>query len=304
MRLITSRVMELQQTVIAWIDRQPMTFAGWLGGVLCVGAIREILEIFGNTAAHVSTDFTVSFFIHFFMVFICIKLGIAACVACCTGSDVRRLIKILLFGLPIVWIAPAFNLLLTWGKGTPLSYIGGDPAPFLKSFFLFLTPWSLMAPGLVVELIVIVILAGLYGAHVRNSTVVALKTAAAVYCWLFFTLAFPGFLYILTHLGTPDILFDVFSPHFHDWFAKIFEGTVLDENRLDPMLQFLPSSRVQGIQFNYLSAQISYFEICVLGLWWFRNAFAAQFRAVMANARPERVAFFHPGGHQSGVCLD
>ena len=292
MKVSFSIVPALQKT-IDWIDRQHITIGEWLAGFFGIVVVRYMLEAFSNPS---SDGFVFSSaiptFVHYLTSFAWTQIGIGLIAVHYCGNH-RRIAKVILLGLPLIWLGPLLDLFFSGGKGVALGYLGTSPPLVIIHYLAFLTPWSIVPPGLRIELILIIALTGLYVWWCKKRMGTAIIASIAVYSWLFSLFALPSLIYAFANLTSAEHFFDVSSHGLVNEFLKqSLELSTLSRNIASPPYTLPAADTVFDVAYNYLMAQIFYIGLCVLAFLWFRRAHPKKFVAVLRNARPERVAFY------------
>ena len=203
-------------------------------------------------------------------------------------SDIKKISKVVLFLLPVMWLPPLMDLILSHGAGYPMAYI------FASGRALWMDFWTIggsslfggVTPGIKTEMVIILI--GL-AAYVFTKTKSVLRSIAAVvigYCIVFAWLAFPS---IMSLFGAAAGSQSATAP------AYFLVGQFAASHILGRLIQraeALSYAASVGTLFNAGISYIFYLLDLALFIGWallYRPNFLKEY---LRNCRPERATSF------------
>lgn len=268
------------------IEREPIKITGWVIGFIGILFVRFILEALSSptTTGVISADtFTL---VHYGLFFLSVVLGTTLIVGYIVKNYIGAL-KIMLLGLPIIWIAPIVDMVLSQGRGFKMTYIFDTHQKLLLDFFTFFGPNVTRGATYGIRIEIAFILMGI-GIYVWLKTRDVLRTFLAVllsYLLGFIFATLPGILFTITQ-GNGSLL-EVLT---------YFESTILNSNIFHNTLIEGSSSvsplRFFELGFNKLMSQLLFLISVFFGglLLWRINS--NKFLSVVRNIRPERINFY------------
>jgi len=169
--------------IISSIENQPISVSQWLVGFTGIVFIRFMLETLSSPSFSGFIPSDAPTLIHYFISFLTILLGLICIVRYFVKGN-GNLAKIALFGLPIIWLGPIIDLILSYGKGYPITYIFDGSRKLLLDFISFFGPQ--VSIGLRIELLVIIFSIGLYVWSIRKNKINTILAVLSSYIFLFF----------------------------------------------------------------------------------------------------------------------
>ena len=277
------------EKVLEKIKNQEMTISQWIIGFIGILFVRFIIEGLSSptTSGIISSDATT--IIHYGLFFTATALGLI-CIVGYFSKDYAGASKLVLFGLPIIWLAPIIDIILSAGVGYKMTYLFDTHQTILFDFLTFFGSQITRGAtiGIRIEIAIILCAIGWYIWHTRKSILQSIGGVLASYILIFILATIPGLLYTFSHLQNgPETLVTVL-----DYLQK----TVLDSNIAHNTLHdgeiFTSSIRFFELGFNKLLSQILFIIsfIFVSILFWKINP--KKFLSVVKNARPERTMFY------------
>jgi len=278
------------ELIFNWVDRQRISLREWVAAYIGIVFVRCAIEAYSSPpqSGFIAADFSTlaHFFISYFAVFLVVGLiGFRYC------GNAPRIWKILLFGFPIIWLSPCLDLLISGGMGYKINYIFRPPIIALYDFFLFLTPWSPVTPGLKIELSLIIVSCGLYVGKSRHSIRKGILASLQVYVALFLFFAIPSIIYVLAHHSADELASLKMTP-IETFFRDSISLSAINRNSLHPTVAFDAPNRGWEVGFNHLMVEIYCLCIWAFGAIWTYAVYPEKFRALARNARPARVCFY------------
>src|SRR3989338_8276887 len=125
--------------IIDDIRKQPMTIDQWILGFMGIFFVRYIFESLSSptTSGVIPSDpYTL---IHVGLFFLATTLGLI-CVIGYFSKDYVSTQKVILFGLPFIWLAPILDMIISAGHGYRMTYIFDTSRALLFDFLTFFGP--------------------------------------------------------------------------------------------------------------------------------------------------------------------
>jgi 4-hydroxybenzoate polyprenyltransferase len=146
------------------LENSRISFMGFLITFFCIVFMRNFLETFSDQDNLWTPVSSLAYFIHYPMFYLCLILALSIIFHSLTKEKIEKTAKIMLFFFPLVLLAPTLDLLLSRGHGYNMSYLFGDLPYLIRKFTTFSWGYSGRGatPGMQIELIVALLLAGCY----------------------------------------------------------------------------------------------------------------------------------------------
>jgi len=265
--------------IISSIENQPISVSQWLVGFTGIVFIRFMLETLSSPSFSGFIPSDAPTLIHYFISFLTILLGLICIVRYFVKGN-GNLAKIALFGLPIIWLGPIIDLILSYGKGYPITYIFDGSRKLLLDFISFFGPQ--VSIGLRIELLVIIFSIGLYVWSIRKNKINTILAVLSSYIFLFFIFSLPSIIYILNH-GYGNVM---------QFLSAIISESNIAYNTIDATLFYGSSVRAFELGFDKLLSQISFILSFIFISIWFWQTKKEKLFSIIKNSRPERVALY------------
>ncbi|HEY4508688.1 MAG TPA: UbiA family prenyltransferase [Candidatus Paceibacterota bacterium] len=273
--------------ILEEIENQKMTISQWVlgfSGILFVRFLFESLSSPTSTGIIPSDPYTL---VHYGLFFLSIIL-VTACIIGFITKNYEAGVKVILFGLPVIWLAPIIDILLSRGLGYKMTYIFDTHGKLLFDFLTFfgsnLTHGATY--GIRVEIILILAGVGWYLWLKTKNISKTLLGVIATYVLGFVMASLPGILYTFSHFHagtTIDVL-------------KFFENTVNGSNIFHNTLHdgnlSVSASRFFELGFDKLMSQILFIISFFFGALLLWKIDSKKFRAVIGNIRLERISSY------------
>lgn len=258
------------------LESQPISVSKWFLTFFSIVFVRNILEAVSSPRADGRLIDPISFFFHYPLFYLGALFAIALVLAAITREPLERVLKLGVFGLVVLWVAPIVDLTVTAGQGWTTAYLFSGPAGLLKAFATFFGPFLAQGITLGIRLGVAIGLVGTFA-------YVLLKTRR-------FSRAFVGAL--LTYI----VIFLFFVAPSLLAFAS---GSVGWSDGFQPILDaFRKATFASGhgsafdVQFSATMAQAYLVLASLLSLVVYANIRWQEFRAFIRNGRWLRVLHF------------
>ncbi|TSC70559.1 MAG: Uncharacterized protein CEO12_280 [Parcubacteria group bacterium Gr01-1014_46] len=281
--------MKMINKILDNIKNQEITIAGWVYsfiGILFVRFIFESLSSPSISGIIPSDPYTL---VHIGMYFLAVTLGTILIFGHFT-NDYKNSSKIILFGLPLLWLAPIIDILISKGEGFRMSYVFDSGRDLIFDFLTFFGPNLTQGATVGIRIGIALSLLGIgYLIWLKNNSWKrTLSGVFLIYLFVFFMAVLPGFVYTLTHLG--------YSPaqgtEIIDYLEKNILKSTISHNTLREGFSSVPTIRFLELGFDKLLSQILFILSSILGILLFWKIDRTKFWAVIKNSRPERINFY------------
>lgn len=259
---------------ITSLETAPMSVAGWIAGFIGVVWIRLLLETFSSLrpSGYLTTDFPT--LLHYTLFYIATIVVLILSTSTITHIPAIRMMRVSVFILPIVWIAPLTDL--AYG-GARMVYIFADtPQALFHDFSIY---FGGLTFGLRTELGILLLI---LGGYIYLKTKNIFKTFLSV---------FVGYIVLFVFCAMPSLLSFLMSvPGLLGVFSSI-QNSLISHNFLHTS-QTYSSYWKQELLFNAGMAQMFYLMLSISGIVFLYQAQKDSVIAVFRNIRPERVLHF------------
>jgi len=284
---------------IADIKSQTITINQWVLGFLGIIFVRFFFESFSSKPSDgiISSDpYTL---VHYLMFFLCVTLGSLIIIGYFT-KDYKNAPKILLFGLPVLWIAPILDLFISSGFGYKMTYVFDSGKQLFLNLFTFFGPVlnSGATYGMRFGIAIIIIGFGLYVWYSTRSKLRGFIGALCMYLLIFSIGSLPGILYTVSHPENGATT----KTEVMEYFKENILLSTISHNTLREGVNSVSDIRFVELGFNKLITQILFILSVIFGAIFFYKVSSLKFLAIIKNARPERVNFY-TASLFSGICF-
>ncbi|MDP2598669.1 MAG: UbiA family prenyltransferase [Candidatus Liptonbacteria bacterium] len=280
----------MAKKIIEAINNTKVTFSQWIAVFLGVIFVRILLENLSSPSWTGIIASDAPTIVHYYLFFLGVTLSLIL-ILNFIGKKAIEMEKIALFVLPLTWIAPIIDLVISRGQGFTMGYPFQDSLSGLGGMFAaFFGPTlsSGITPGIKNEIFALMYGSALFVFLSTKKIWRAIAAYFATYAVIFWWGAFPSIIKIA-----------------HDWFvanpvirttAQFFtestSASIIARNFLHPTLH-LSYLRNAEMLFNGAISQIYFLTIFLLfALYIFlehRNVGVA----VLRNSRPRRLAYYY-----------
>jgi 4-hydroxybenzoate polyprenyltransferase len=281
------------------IEKTEVTFSNWLISFISILFIRFLFELLSSPTRHGVIFFNPITLVHYTLFWTTLTLGMLLIIGH-TTKDFLTSSKIALFGLPIIWLAPILDIIISGGKGFIQSYIFDNGYKIIINFLTFFGPnlESGATYGIRIEMIIVLIGIYLYLKYKKIPRKDNFYTIFKIYTWGFILASWPGILYTISHITSPiGLMPDIHSPKsilpdIYNFFAKTIFTSNISHNTLFEGISSVSSSRFFELGFDKLSSQILFLISTILIGIVLIKIHRNKFIAVVKNIRPERVGSY------------
>lgn len=271
-------------------DTGKHTIAGWIAGFTVIVMLRSFLEMF-STPPHTGFIASDSQRVHYFLFFLATILLITLTISIFTKQRGGRVINLALYGLPIIFLAPIIDIVISFFGGFyRMGYLFDTHTQLVLDFLTFFGPLSPygITQGIRAEVFIILFVIGWYVWMRRKEFLVTIGAVVTSYALIFIMLALPGFMYTLSHPSQKNVS-QIFVSNFME--ESIVDSNI-PANLLHSSLAYGSHARLLVVGFSAIMSQLFFITIFVLGILWFWYAYKKTLVIVLMNSRIERVLFY------------
>jgi len=269
-------------------ERAEISIPQWMVGFAGVVFIRFFLESISNPSWSGIVASDAGTLMHYGIFYLATALGLMCIVGFFAKGWAEA--RLVLFGLPIIWLAPILDFLFSAGRGARMAYLFDAPRELVRNFLTYFSFSSGITSGIRIEVLIVLFFIGYYVWIKRRSIVRALGAVFASYLFIFILLSLPSFIYLA---ASPFVGAAATSGlEVVNYIQKSIDGSLIPQNMIHGMLSIKTYSRAFELGFNKFISQFLYLaSIFLLGFWFWKTK-REKFIAVIKNSRPERLAFF------------
>lgn len=271
------------------IQSQKISIAEWVSGFVGIIFIRFLLEFFSNKSSYggsITSDG--STLVHYGLFYISAVFGLTL-ITWFFSNKKSGIEKLLLFGLPIIWLAPMIDIIFSRGNGLVMTYLLDNGSQIFINFLTFFGPNLDRGATIGIRLEILLILSGIgfYIWKVRKEIFPAIFAIVLSYIFLFSIFSIPGVLYTVSHN---------IQNHGQLETIKFMERSIVNSNInyniQDGMISYKSYQVFLEFGFNKLMSQVFFITaLFTVSLWFWKNE-KEKLKIVIKNSRPERVIFY------------
>ncbi len=275
--------------ILDTIRNQEVSITEWIYGFVGILFVRFIFESISSPSSSGIIPSDPYTLVHYSLYFLAVTLGTILIYGHIT-SDYKNSSKIILFGLPLIWLAPIIDVFVSGGVGFRMSYIFDTGSKLLFDFVTFFGPTLTKGAtvgiriGIAVSLITIGYLMWI---QTKNKAKTILGVVF-IYIFVFIMATLPGIIYTLSNPSpTPVETSEVIS-----FFEKNILRSTISHNTLREGFLSVSTTRFFELGFDKLMSQILFIISIFIGglLFWRINK--EKFLSIIRNSRPERINFY------------
>jgi len=258
----------------------------WIAGFTVIVIIRAFFEMNANprNAAIVIEN---SSRVHYFIFFALIAFLFVLTVSYFTKERGNKIINLALYGLPVIFIAPIADIIISGGKGAHMSFIFDTGVNLLNDYLHFGGRGNGASIGMQLEVIVILSAVGWYVWSKTKKFTRLIGAVVTSYTLLFIVAALPSVLYTLSLLGQSGPI----ARYSYDFIEKSVIASNIPTNILNEPLVYESPARLITLGTTALFSQVLFILLVAVGLMWFHYAHPKTFRVILGNIRMTRIFF-------------
>ncbi len=275
--------------ILTIIKNQEINISSWILGFVGILFVRFVLESISSpssTGIIPSDPYTL---VHYSLYFLTVTLGTILIF----GKYIKDYVssaKIILFGLPLIWLAPIADLLLSKGNGYRMSYVFDNGYRLIYDFFTFFGNNLNYGATFGIRLGIALSFLGIFYLIFFETKKVSKSFMGVflIYIFVFILATLPGILYTISN---PQSMI-VENVQVLNFFEKNILRSTISHNTLREGFLSVSTTRFFELGFDKLMSQILFIISILLGLSLFRKIEKEKFVAIFKNARPERINFY------------
>ena len=250
-------------SIVSKIETAPTTVTKWVVAFTAVVYIRLFLEQFSNQSPIGIIESDPHSASHVFLFFLAITVCVSLIVSFFTKQKNSTVITLVLCGLPIIWLAPILDLVISGGGVSSMAYMFESHSGIIINFLTFFGP--IETPGITAGLhIELLISLSAIAWYVWNKTKKFFSTISAVlasYTFIFAALSLPGIIFTIAHptastKGPSAVV---------SFINETIVNSNIPENALHNSLAFSSTKRLLDIGFDTIVSQVFFlitFQTC------------------------------------------
>ncbi len=268
------------QKWMKWIDVQEITLTNWLIGSAGILIIRFFFESLSSRTATgiLATDF--STLVHYALFYFGLSVSLLILLAILDPDHKDRHPKLLLFGLPIIWLPPLVDLTLFGGMD--MAYIFAAPAELFNAWLTFFGPKQ--EPGITLgirlEVFLVMIGVAIYFWQTTRNFAKTLTSPLLVYSVIFLWVSLPSVFAWLSGMDVFILFFDLPSQ------------SIPLQHIFHPGIEPISAPRAHELIFNAAISQAALLIIIPLVIIYGKLCWHTVTRAVWRNKRPWRIVHY------------
>ncbi len=275
--------------ILKQIEGIPVTITAWGVSFICIVFVRLFFESLSSPTSSgviASDPYTI---IHYGLFFLCVTLGSSLVVGFYT-TKYKEAIKIILFGLPLLWLAPLVDIVLSHGRGYKMLYVFDTGKSLLFDLVTFLGPNLDYGATYGMRIGIGLALIGLgYYIWLRSESLLrAVAGGFSLYILVFIIGSLPGVLYTISHISNPEST----APTVVNFLETNILHSTIVYNTLREGIYSVSQTRFLELVFNKFLSQILFILSCLFGLILFYKIDYKKLWSILQNARPERLGFY------------
>jgi 4-hydroxybenzoate polyprenyltransferase len=273
---------------IEHIKNSSLSVGNWIIGFIGIVFIRFFLESLSSPTssgiAAIDSDTLIQYGISFFA----IAFGIV-CILGFFTKQYRGTQNLILAGLPIIWLPPLIDILISTGKGYTVTYIFNSHTTLLLDFVRFFNPFMQqeMTYGIRIEILCIITAIYWYVWKIQKSKLWALCASFSTYLFIFLVFALPGIFYTFSNIHT--------GPSNPISSIRFISNTIQKSTLVHNTVQIPTSvSRFRFIElgFNKLLTQLCFIISIIFITVFFYKTEPKKLSILLKNSRIERVILY------------
>jgi homogentisate phytyltransferase / homogentisate geranylgeranyltransferase len=268
------------------IKNQKITITSWIlsfVGILFVRLLLESLSSPTYSGVIPSDPYTI---IHYGLYFSTVTLTTIVILGW-SIKDYAYSYKIVIFGLPLIWIAPLIDIIFSKGDGFKMAYIFNDSKKLIIDYVTFFGPNLNYGATLGIRFGILISLLGI-GYIIWKKNVNKWRNITAIftlYTIIFIFFSMPSIIFKINNFYSTNIS----SETIVNYFEQIIKNSNLIHNTLHEGPLSVTKLRFIELGFNKLMSQILFIVSFLTSLVIFWNIDKKKFISVAKNSRPERI---------------
>ncbi len=275
--------------VLEIIESQEITIAGWIYSFVGILFVRFALESISSPSSSGIIPSDPYTLVHYGLYFLAVTL-ITILVYGFYTKEYLNSSKIILFGLPLIWLAPVIDIFVSGGTGYRMSYIFDSSYMLLLDLITFFGPDLTKGATIGIRLGIALSFLGIgYLIWLKTKRISkSLLAVLTIYVFVFILATLPGIIYTVVNPSAVSVE----SSEIVSFFEKNIFRSTISHNTLREGFLSVSTSRFLELSFDKLMSQILFIISIISGLVLFWKTRKEKFVATFKNARPERINFY------------
>ena len=273
---------------ISYAERTDISVSRFIFGFAGVMFVRFFLESVSSPVSSGIFAIDAPTLVHYTLFYLSTFLALVLIVGSFAG-DIKRVGKIFFVSLPILWLSPIADLILTRGHGVMMAYIFDAPIELVKDFFLFFGPRLSggITLGIRAEVFLMIVFIFWYIHRVRGGFIRPLFAMISAYACIFFFCALPSIVYAVASLSPV-----VGGEGVNAFWIMTLDHSVIAFNSLNGNFSYVNSLSFMNMSFDKAISEILVLIGFLLFVVWYFAVEAKKASVFLKNSRPERIFFY------------
>lgn len=275
--------------VLDTIKNEEFSITSWVYAFIGILFVRFVLESISSPSSSGIIPSDPYTLVHYSLYFLAVTLGTILILGQFI-NDYKYSSKLILFGLPLIWLAPILDIFISGGTGYRMSYIFDNGYKLLYDFVTFFGPALNKGATIGIRVGIVISLFGI-GYLIWYQTKKISKTFLGVffiYILVFVLATLPGIIYTTS----TNSIIPTESSEINGFFEKNILRSTISHNTLREGFLSVPTTRFFELGFDKLMSQILFILSIIFGSFLFWKINKEKFLAVLKNSRPERINFY------------
>ena len=275
--------------ILGTIRDEGFTISSWIYAFIGILFVRFALESISSPSSSGIIPSDPYTLVHYGLYFLAVTLGTIYIFGHFI-DDYKYSSKLVLFGLPLIWLAPILDIFISGGNGYRMSYVFDNGYNLFIDFITFFGPALNKGATIGIRIGIAISFIGLGYLiwHYTKKISKAILGVFLIYFFVFILATLPGLIYTVSSAN----YIPVESSEITSFFEKNILRSTISHNTLREGFLSVSTTRFLELSFDKLMSQIL-FIISILvsmGLFWKINK--EKFIVTVKNARPERINFY------------
>lgn len=275
--------------ILGTIREESFTISSWIYAFVGILFVRFSLESISSPSSSGIIPSDPYTLVHYGLYFLAVTLGTIYILGHFI-QDHKYSSKLVLFGLPLIWLAPILDVFVSGGNGYRMSYIFDNGYNLFIDFITFFGPALNKGATIGIRIGIAISFIGL-GYLIWHYTKKISKTLLGVFLMYFFVFVLatlPGLIYTVSSNNYAPVA----SSEITSFFEKNILRSTISHNTLREGFLSVSTTRFLELSFDKLMSQILFIISILVSIGLFWKIDKEKFIATIKNARPERINFY------------
>ncbi len=275
--------------IISDVKNTEISITGWLLSFFSIIFIRMLLESISSPTSDGVIPSDIHTIVHYILFYLSVVLGTGIIIGQIT-NDHKNSVKIVLFGLPLLWLAPILDIIISRGNGFKMLYLFDTGKNIILNFFTYFgNNFEYGATyGMRVGIALSILGLGYYVWLEKKNIYKTLLSIFLMYVLVFVVGSLPGIFYTISNPNntiannTEVVLY----------FKNIIDESTISHNTTRDGATSLSTGRFLELGFNKLMTQVLFIISLIFGSVFLWKTKRIKLISVLKNIRIERVNFY------------